>query len=254
MFKATNLNMDGIRHGFLSCEGGVSQGLYTSLNCAFGSQDVSENVAENRKLAVHHVGLDSAPLVTCAQIHSATVVLVKTPWDPTKAPKADALVTNIPSIALGVLTADCTPVLFADADAGVVGAAHAGWKGAVGGVLEATIAAMLDLGASPENLRAAIGPCIHQASYEVGIELRDYVLAASPKASSFFQAGQPGHFYFDLPGYVEARLRAAALKNIERVYVDTYDLGNPCFSFRRATHQGDPDYGRQVSIIGLGAK
>lgn len=254
MFKATNLDVDGVSHGFLSREGGTSCGIYASLNCAFGSKDTAENVTENRRLAVQRAGLGAAPLVTCAQIHSSSVVRVGAPWSPANAPQADALVTNIPSLALGILTADCAPVLFADATAGVIGAAHAGWKGAVGGVLEATIAAMVDLGASPQTIRAAIGPCIHQASYEVGRELRDHVLAISPWAENVFQDGKPRHFYFDLPGYVAARLKSEGVDAVERINVDTYDSQNKCFSYRRSTHRSEPDYGRQVSIIGLGAK
>jgi len=250
MYKAHNLKTDGLRHGFMSREGGVSEGIYTSLNCALGSSDRVEHVVENRRRAVQLAGLGTAPLVTCSQIHSAKVVRVTAPWSPESSPDADALVTKQPSIALGILTADCTPVLFADRSAGVIGAAHAGWKGAVGGVLEATLEAMLKLGATHQNIRAAIGPCIHQASYEVGAEFRASVLGTSVWAESCFQDGAPNHFYFDLPGYVAARLARASLENVERVDIDTYTHADTCFSYRRTTHQGGGDYGRSLSVIG----
>jgi len=251
MFKTTNLSIDGLRHGFMSREGGVSPGLYASLNGAFSSRDAPDNVVENRRRAVLMVGLGPAPLITCSQVHSADVVRVDGPWAFGSTPKADALVTQKPGLALGVLTADCTPVLFADPQAHVVGAAHAGWTGAVNGVLEATIAAMIDMGATPQGIHAAIGPCIHQASYEVGFELRDRVVDQSPWADPHFKNGKAGHFYFDLPGYVSQRLRRASLQNIELVDIDTYRHEDKCFSYRRTTHHGGGDYGRALSIIGL---
>jgi len=253
MFKTANLKRDGLHHGFLSAEGGVSQGIYASLNCGYGSEDTAENVTENRKRAVQRTGLADAPLVTCFQIHSPNVVRVKTPWDSQNAPEADALVTKKPSIALGILTADCAPVLFADMNAGVIGAAHAGWKGAVGGVLESTVQAMLDLGADLKNIHAAIGPCIHQASYEVGPELKESLLSESPWAEDVFENGQPDHFQFDLPRYVANRLSRADIQSVEHVDVDTYSHVDTCFSYRRTTHQGGKDYGRAISIIGLKA-
>jgi len=251
MFKASNLDHTRLRHGFLSAEGGVSTGIYRSLNCGFGSADRAGNVAQNRQRALQLAGLGDAPLVTCFQIHSPNVECVEEPWEPEKAPQADALVTNKPSIALGILTADCTPVLFCDVHAGVIGAAHAGWKGAVDGVLEATIQAMIALGATSENIHAAIGPCIHQASYEVGAELKENILAKSPWAEDVFKNGKPGHFQFDLPGYVAERLDRAGVKSVEQVDVDTYTHKDSCFSYRRTTHQGGGDYGRALSIIGL---
>ncbi|PHS74120.1 MAG: polyphenol oxidase [Rhodospirillaceae bacterium] len=251
MFKTVNLNHDGVHHGFLSAEGGVSEGIYRSLNCGFGSDDQAGNVAENRKRAVQLAGLADVPLVTCFQIHSSNVVCVEEPWAAENAPQADALVTRKPSIALGILTADCIPVLFADVNAGVVGAAHAGWKGAASGVLDATVQAMIGLGAKVQNIQAAIGPCIHQASYEVGVDLKENVMTKSPWAEDFFKDGKPDHFQFDLPGYVAGRLDRAGVKSVEQVNVDTYAHKDTCFSYRRTTHQGGGDYGRAISIIGL---
>lgn len=254
MIKAPTLDLNGVCHGFLTREGGVSTGIYASLNCGPGSDDIPANVAINRRRAVDMVGLGQVPLVTCDQIHCANVVQVTTPWDQNDAPKADALVTNQPGLALGVLTADCAPVLFADAASGVVGAAHAGWKGAVGGVIEATLAAMVELGADPNAVHAAVGPCISQASYEVGAELRDAVLGASPWAEDTFVGSPdtPGHFHFNLAGYVAGRLARLPLHRVEVLGFDTYSQPEHFFSYRRTTHDGGGDYGRELSVIGLG--
>lgn len=254
MINAANLNLKGVRHGFLTREGGVSTGIYASLNCGPGSSDLPASVAENRSRGVDMVGLGRAPLVTCSQIHSADVVRAQAPWDTASAPKADALVTDQPGLVLGVLTADCAPVLFADESAAVVGAAHAGWKGAAGGVIESTIAAMVELGAKPETIHAAVGPCIAQASYEVGPELRDAVLAASAWAEALFIASPDtaGHFCFDLPGYVAGRLTRLNLGRVEILGLDTCSDSQRFFSYRRTTHKGGGDYGRQISLIGLG--
>ena len=253
MIKAPTLDLGGICHGFLTREGVVSTGIYASLNCGPGSDDVPVNVTENRRRAVDMVGLGQVPLVTCSQIHSADVVRVRAPWDQSGAPKADALVTDQPGLALGVLTADCAPVLFADAASGVVGAAHAGWKGAVGGVIEATLAAMVELGAKPNAIHAAVGPCISQASYEVGADLRDVVLGASAWAEDSFVVSPetPGHFHFDLPGYVAGRLARLHLDRVEILGFDTYSQPEHFFSYRRTTHDGGGDYGRALSVIGL---
>lgn len=243
-----------MRHGFLSRKGGVSRGAYASLNCGPGSADDASAVAENRNRAVQRAGLDSAPLVTCYQVHSADVVRVTEPWAPADAPKADALVTSQTGLAIGVLTADCAPVLFCDVQAGVVGAAHAGWKGAVGGVLEATVREMVSLGAKPQNIRAAVGPCIHAKSYEVGGELCQAVLTASNWALELFEPSErAGHYQFDLPGYVSGRLARMDLSHFEVLAFDTYSDENQFFSYRRTTHQGGGDYGRLLSVIGLGA-
>lgn len=253
MLTATVLECANVRHGFLSRKGGVSTGVYASLNCGPGSADDGSSVEENRRRAVHKVGLSAAPLVTCHQIHSPDVARVVDPWTPADAPKADALVTDQAGIALGVLTADCAPVLFCDARAGVVGAAHAGWKGAVGGVLEATVREMVRLGATSQNIRAAVGPCIHQKSYEVGNELCEAVLAASDWAFELFEPsnGRAGHYQFDLPGYVAGRLARLDLGHFEILAFDTYADENQFFSYRRSTHQGGGDYGRELSVIGM---
>lgn len=243
-----------MRHGFLSRKGGVSEGVYASLNCGPGSADEPQAVVENRKRAVERAGLAGAPLVTCYQVHSADVVRVMEPWAAQDAPKADALVTNQTGIAIGVLTADCAPVLFCDVQAGVVGAAHAGWKGAQGGVLEATVREMVHLGARAQNIRAAVGPCIHQKSYEVGGDLCKVVLTASDWARELFEPSVlPDHYQFDLPGYVSGRLARMDLGHIEVLAFDTYSDENQFFSYRRTTHQGGGDYGRLLSVIGMGA-
>jgi len=252
MLTATVLECANVRHGFLTRKGGVSTGIYASLNGGPGSNDDAAAVRENRKRAVERIGMSLAPLVTCYQVHSADVIRVTEPWDQADAPKADALVTNQTGIALGVLTADCAPVLFCDAQAGVVGAAHAGWKGAVSGVLDATVREMVRLGAKPQNIRAAVGPCIHQKSYEVGSELCAAVLTASDWAFELFEPTQrEGHYQFDLPGYVAGRLARLDLGRFEVLAFDTYADENQFFSYRRTTHQGGGDYGRALTVIGM---
>jgi polyphenol oxidase len=242
----------GIRHAFFTREGGVSAGLYSSLNCGFGSGDAAEKVAENRARAM--AALDLAPdrLVTCHQVHSPDVVTVAAPWRREDNPRADALVTNCRGIALGILTADCVPVLFADADAGVIGAAHAGWKGALGGVVAATVAAMARLGAAPGRMRAAIGPCIAQRSYEVGPEFPAPFLAEDSGNGDFFApARRAGHFMFDIAGYVERRLIAAGIGAIQRAPCDTVAEETRFFSYRRACLKGEKDFGNGLSAIVL---
>ncbi len=243
-----------MHHAFFPRKGGVSEGIYASLNCGLGSDDDPAHVLENRRLCVASAGLGEAALVTCHQVHSAQVVRVMEPWDSENAPQADALVCARPGIAIGVLTADCAPVLFADTAAGVVGAAHAGWKGAVDGVLEATVDEMVDMGAQRSTLRVAVGPCIHQPSYEVGEEICAEVLTKSPWARPLFlPSSREGCFLFDLPEYVEERLKRAGLSEIHVFGADTYVDEKRYFSYRRTTHQGGGDYGRQLSVIGLGA-
>ena len=242
----------GIRHAFFTREGGVSAGLYSSLNCGFGSGDAAEKVAENRARAM--AALDLAPdrLVTCHQVHSPDVVTVAAPWRREDNPRADALVTNCRGIALGILTADCVPVLFADADAGVIGAAHAGWKGALGGVVAATVAAMARLGAAPGRMRAAVGPCIAQRSYEVGPEFPAPFLAEDSGNGDFFApARRAGHFMFDIAGYVERRLIAAGVAAIQRAPCDTVAEETRFFSYRRACLKGEKDFGNGLSAIVL---
>jgi hypothetical protein len=237
----------GIPHGFLGRRGGVSRGVVAGLNIGHGAEDEAEAVAENRRRAVEAV-LPGARLATVYQIHSPDVVEAVSPWPHEERPRADAMVTNRPGLLLGVVTADCAPVLLADREARVIGAAHAGWRGAHGGVLENTVAAMERLGASANRIAAAIGPAISQASYEVDAAFRDNF---GPGDEAFFRPGRPGHWQFDLEGYAAARLHAAGVGMVEPLGLDTYSDEARFFSYRRATHRGEPTYGRQFSLIGL---
>jgi polyphenol oxidase len=247
----------GIPHGFLGRRGGVSTGIHAGLNVGWGSDDERAAIAENRRRAVAAV-LPGAALVTVHQVHSPEVVTVTEPWpDPGSSPgqaarpKADALVTDRPDLLLGVLSADCAPVLLADREAGVVGAAHAGWKGALAGVTDATVAAMEALGARRERIAAAIGPCIARASYEVDAEFEANFVVADTFNARFFKQGREGHAWFDLEGYVAARLEAAGVGTVEKLGLDTYADEIRFYSYRRATHRGEPGYGRELSVIGL---
>ncbi|MDO8605556.1 MAG: peptidoglycan editing factor PgeF [Phaeospirillum sp.] len=241
-----------IRHGFFTREGGVSQGIHASLNCGPGSKDDPAAVRENRTRAMAMLDLPVESLVTLYQAHTADVVVVTEPWPAGQPPTGDAMVTNRPGIALGILTADCTPVLLADAKAGVVAAAHAGWKGAVGGVLENTVKAMVALGAKPANIVAATGPCIGHRSYEVGPDFPTPFLAEDAANADFFApSSRPGHALFDLPGYLSRKLARLGLVEVTRVPADTCRDEQRFFSFRRATLRGEPDYGRQLSAIFL---
>jgi YfiH family protein len=240
--------LDGVAHGFLGRRGGISTGLYAGLNVGIGSDDDAEAVAENRRRATEAV-LPGARLLTLYQTHSADVVRALTAFD--DRPEGDALVTDRPGLALGILTADCTPVLLADREAGVVGAAHAGWKGAIGGVTDAAIAAMEKIGARRDRIAAAVGPCIARSSYEVDDAFARRFEADDPANERFFAPGKPGHHQFDLEAYVVQRLAKAGLARIEMLGLDTYGDADRFFSFRRATHRGEPGYGRQISIIGL---
>jgi YfiH family protein len=240
------------RHGFFTRRGGVSEGPFASLNCSLSGRDRRDAVLENRARAARAVGADPASLVGLTQVHSAIAVRVDAPWPPGAGPRADAVVTDRAGIALGVVTADCAPVLFADATAGVIGAAHAGWRGAVAGILEATIAAMAALGAEPSRVTAAIGPCIGQPSYEVAADLRDAVLERDAAYSRCFADGvRPGHWQFDLGGYCVARLRAAGVGGIEFLDLDTLALEEEFFSHRRRTLAGGGAIGHQISVITL---
>ncbi|MBM3491264.1 MAG: peptidoglycan editing factor PgeF [Alphaproteobacteria bacterium] len=241
----------GVRHGFFTRTGGVSGGLYAALNCGYGSADRRTDVAENRARAAR--ALDARPerLITVHQTHSARVLVAEDVWQADQAPRADALATRARGLALGILTADCAPVLLADAEAGVIGAAHAGWRGAADGIVEAVVAAMRRLGARPERITAAIGPCIQQASYQVGEDMRAAVLARDAGASDCFVADDSARFRFDLPGYVARRLAAAGIGAIGRLAEDTYGDAERFFSYRRATHCGQADYGRALSVIVL---
>ncbi len=242
-----------VRHAFFSREGGVSDGLYASLNCGPGSRDAPAAVRENRRRAMAQLDLPGAALVTLHQVHSAEVVAVDAPWEIGQGPRADGLVTARPGLALGVLAADCAPVLLADATAGVVGACHSGWKGALGGVLEATVAAMRRLGAEAERIQAGIGPCIAQRSYEVGADFAAPFLAQDPENAQFFcpSASRADKAHFDLKGYVARRLTLAGVGRVQVLPCDTCAEPHRFFSYRRATWSGEPDYGRQLSAIAL---
>jgi len=253
ILRAANLESPRVAHGFFGREGGVSQGIFASLNCGPGSDDERENVFENRRRATDALNAGSS-LLTLYQIHSPDVVTVTAPWNLGKGPQADAMVTRERNIALGILTADCAPVLFADEKAGVIGAAHAGWRGALAGVTDATIAAMEELGARRDRIQAAVGPCVAQASYEVDEGFRIRFLEADPANHRFFTPGPAGKPHFDLPGYLRERLGAAHLASFDMLGLDTYADPDRFYSYRRATHRGEPDYGRQVSLIGLPAK
>ncbi len=246
------LEAAGLRHGFFTRAGGVSEGPYASLNCGFGSGDAPERVVENRRRALAALGLDRAALCTAYQCHSDRCVVVETPWPREDAPKADALATRRAGVALGILTADCAPVLFADAAAGVIGAAHAGWRGALDGVLEATVAAMVGLGAEPARIAAVLGPCIGARSYEVGPEFHDRFLAAAPaNAALFAPAPRAGHHLFDLAGYVLGRLGRLGLGRVGHVAADTCAEEARFFSYRRVRLRGESAYGRLLSTIAL---
>ena len=241
-----------IRHAFFTREGGVSGGLYESLNCGFGSGDATESVARNRGIAMEQLGLAADRLVTCYQIHSTTVVVVERTWPREAAPQADGMVTRVPDIALGVLTADCAPILFQDPVANVIGAAHGGWRGALGGVVEATIEQMEAIGAARGRIRAAIGPCIARDSYEVGPEFPRLFLAEDTASNSYFApAMRTGHFMFDLPGYIEHRLARAGIGTVQQAHYDTVAEEERFFSYRRSCLRGERAYGRALSAIVL---
>lgn len=250
MITLSALNeVNRIRHAFFTREGGVSEGIYTSLNCGPGSSDDAAAVAENRARAMAMLDLEPQALVTVHQAHTADVVVVDGPW-PGEQPVADAMVTVTPGLALGILTADCAPVLFADRRGTVVAAAHAGWKGALGGVLENTVEKMVGLGAKRKNIVAAIGPCIGQRSYEVRDDFAAPFLAESPENRDFFAPGRrPGHLLFDLPGYVSRKLARVGVIEVTRVPADTCRDEARFFSYRRTTLRGEADYGRQLSAI-----
>jgi YfiH family protein len=249
--QAQGLSAPNIAHGFFGREGGVSTGIFASLNCGPGSGDVRDRVIENRKRALKGLTSDAkAQLLTLYQIHSNKAVAVTEPWDFGQGPQADAMATNIRGLALGILTADCAPVLLADADAPVIGAAHAGWNGALAGVIESAIAGMEQLGADRTRIAAAIGPCIGQENYEVGPEFFAKFREADAENTRWFvPSGRPDHFRFDLPSFVESRLRRSHISHVEVLGGCTYAQEDRFFSFRRATHRGERDYGRQLSAI-----
>jgi YfiH family protein len=238
----------GIRHGFFGREGGVSGGIYTSLNAGTGSADDPAAVTENRARIAAAIGVAPTHLIGVHQVHSPTAVFVDTPW-PSERPHADALVTTTRGLAISVLTADCTPVLLADTDAGIIGAAHAGWKGALGGVLESAVTLMREHGA--KRIVAAIGPCIHQRSYEVGPEFEAAFVTSDAAFARYFTPGQGDRRLFDLPRFCADRLRAAGAAEIETLRLDTYTEESRLFSHRRSVHRKEPGYGRNCAAIAL---
>ena len=244
--------LDGIRHAFFTRAGGVSGGVYASLNSGIGSDDVPDNVTENRARMAAALGVAPPQLITAYQVHSPTVVVAERPWSHAQRPRADAIVTRVPALAIGVSTADCGPVLMADAQAQVVAVAHAGWRGALSGVLEATIAAMEKLGADRRRMAASLGPTISQANYEVGPELVAQFVGDDPANETFFVPAQrAGHARFDLPGYIVQRLRRASVGTVENLGRCTYAEADEFYSYRRCTHRAEPDYGRHISAIVL---
>jgi YfiH family protein len=253
MIELPNLaELKSVRHGFLTRHGGVSDGIYDSLNCGLGSKDDPAKVAENRERAVKAAGLPAGSLVTAYQVHSANVAVVDRLWPGGDRPQIDGMVSTTPGISLGILTADCVPVLFADDAARVIGASHAGWRGAVSGILPETVEAMEKLGARRARIHAAIGPCIGAKSYEVGPEFPAPFIAEDPENARFFAtASRCRHFMFDLVGYVTRQLNGLGLASVEAAGNDTCAEPDNFFSYRRTTLAKEPDYGRQVSVIGL---
>ncbi|MGI8612149.1 MAG: peptidoglycan editing factor PgeF, partial [Sphingomicrobium sp.] len=237
-------------HGFLGRRGGVSTGELAGLNTGYGSSDDRDSVAENRARAIA-AALSGAELATVHQVHSPDAVVVDKPWPQDERPRADAMVTDRPNLLLGILTADCAPVLLADAEAGVVGAAHAGWRGALAGVTDSVIGAMEGLGARRERIAASVGPCIARVSYQVDETFRGRFLGLDPASERFFVRGPEGRPHFDLEAYVAARLTAAGIASVETLGLDTYADADRFFSYRRATHRGEADYGRQISMIAV---
>lgn len=244
--------ISGLAHGFFTRQGGCSQGLFSTLNCGLGSGDDRERVARNRAIVAEALGVEPANLLTVYQEHSPKVITVTAPWLPQAAPAADAMVTREPRLALGALTADCAPIIFADRSGAAIGVAHAGWKGALAGVTDATIAAMEALGASRANIIAVIGPAISAAAYEVGPEFRACFLAADGANEQFFTpAPRKNHSMFDLPAYLAARLRRFNLAKVIDMAHCTYADELRFFSYRRATHRGEAQYGRLISAVAI---
>ncbi len=261
IFQADNLcaNADqddrkyDIKHGFLGRKGGLSTGLYAGLNVGLGSDDDRDIILQNRKLAGDAI-LPDAPLHSVHQIHSNIAVIADDKTIADNRPQADALVSDKPNIALGILTADCVPILFADYQAGVIGAAHAGWKGAITGVSDSVIEIMESLGASRDTIACAIGPCIAQKSYEVDSGFYQNFCDDDPSNEHFFKAGKAGHYQFDIEAYAASRLAKAGIKNIYCLGQDTYSQADEFYSYRRSCHRNEEGYGRQISIIAMQEK
>ena len=252
VLTAANLALPGVRHVFFTRKGGVSQGVYDSLNGGVGSSDAPEKVAENRARMAETLGVARERLLVPFQIHSADALIVHKPWAADARPRCDGLVTREKNLALGVTGADCGMLLFADAEAEVIGACHSGWKGALTGMIEATVAAMETLGAKRARTHVALGPAIGAASYEVGAEFVARFVEADPDYNNFFSpATRANHAMFDLPGFIASRVAAVGVASFENLGVDTYADAARCFSYRRSVHDNDPDYGRLVSAIAL---
>ena len=242
--------LEALQHGFFGRRGGVSTGAFASLNVGLGSGEDVDIIARNRELVRDSIA-PGAQLLTVYQVHGRDCVIAETGWAHGERPHADAMASNVPGLLLGILTADCVPVLFADIEAGVVGAAHAGWKGAIAGVTDATLEAMEALGADRSRAIAGIGPCIAQESYEVDAGFRERFIDADVDNARWFVAGRVGHHQFDIAGYVGARLDQARIAQVIQIGHDTYSREAEYFSYRRACHRDEPDYGRQISVIGL---
>lgn len=240
-----------VSHGFFTRIGGASDGIYGTLNCAWSSKDAADHVRMNRAKVAETLGLEPENMVTLKQVHSNKVIKVSKPWTREQAPEADALVTDQKGLGIAVLTADCAPVLFAAKKERVVGAAHAGWKGAISGVMEATVAAMGEFGVKPSDISAAIGPCIGPQSYEVSEGFEKPFIEQDAANDKFFRAGKPGHLIFDLPGYIHDRLQKLGVGNIYDTRQDTLANENAFFSYRRSCIRKEPDYGRQISLIAI---
>jgi polyphenol oxidase len=253
MLQASSLaTLPGIRHAFFTRSGGVSQGVYSSLNGGVGSRDAPEKVAENRARMAASLGVPAERLLTAFQIHTSDVIVAKEPWTRDSRPRADAIVTQEPRLAIGVSTADCGPLLFADGEAGVIGAAHAGWRGALSGVIEATVATMERLGARRARIAAALGPTIRQSNYEVGPEFVEQFRAADSANMRYFQPSQrEDHAMFDLCGYIAQRIGQAGITQYEDLGLCTYEEPERFYSYRRSTHRAEPDYGRHINAIAL---
>jgi YfiH family protein len=244
--------IDSIQHGFFTREGGVSLGVFNSLNCGYGSGDSAKNVNLNRAIALRKLGLKQKILNTVYQIHSTKTVIAEKIWKFNQHPKADAIVTKIPNLPIGVLSADCAPVLFADPENKVIAACHAGWRGAFGGILESCITAMENIGGKRDAIKAVIGPCIHQKSYEVDARFKNLFVDYDGHNQRFFvPSKQENHFQFDLPGYILQRLQKLGLLRSCNINVDTYEDKERFFSFRRSSHSSETNYGRGLSVITL---